>query len=150
MDTGDPPSVRLHWPQSPMNTGLDTLPVVLVSDDEPHAVAAWARSGKQHGFSVLTDTTSDVVTLAREHQPAVIVLDLNQTVNGLELLHMLKRDPTTESIPVIIVTSVDEGWVKEVSVEFGAVEFALKPVDERLTTRVARLARQRTGYLEHS
>ena len=125
-----------------MDNGSENLPVVLVSDDEPQAVAAWVRVGKQYGFTVLTDTTSDVVTLAREHQPAVIVLDMNQTVNGLELLAMLKRDPATLLIPVVVVTSVDEGWVKEVSMEFGATDFALKPVDDRLTARIARLAHE--------
>lgn len=122
------------------------MPLVLVSDDEPHVVAAWARRGKQLGFSVLTDTTSNVVSLAKEHLPAVIVLDLNQTINGLELLHMLKRDPVTSSIPVMIVTQVNEEWVKEVSGEFGAIEFVLKPVDDKLMHRVAALARSRTSF----
>jgi two-component system, OmpR family, response regulator AdeR len=121
-----------------------SMPLVLVSDDEPHVGAAWARRGRQLGFAVMTDTTSNVVALAREHLPAVIILDLNQTVNGLELLHMLKRDPVTSAIPVMIVTSVDEEWVKEVSGEFGALEFVLKPVDDQLMHRVASLARSRS------
>jgi two-component system response regulator AdeR len=122
------------------------MPLVLVSDDEPHVVAAWARRGKQLGFSVLTDTTSNVVSLAKEHRPAVIVLDLNQTINGLELLHMLKRDPVTSTIPVMIVTQVNEEWVREVSGEFGAVEFVPKPIDDTLVHRVATLARARTTF----
>jgi response regulator RpfG family c-di-GMP phosphodiesterase len=62
---------------------------------------------------------------------------------------MLKRDPVTSSIPVMIVTQVNEEWVKEVSGEFGAIEFVLKPVDDKLMNRVATLARSRASFTSH-
>jgi CheY-like chemotaxis protein len=43
---------------------------------------------------------------ARQQLPALIFLDLMMSdVNGFQLLDMLKADPLTVSIPVIVVTS---------------------------------------------
>ena len=119
------------------------LPKLLVSDDQPEMVAAWGRRGRQLGFEVLTDTESRVVELARQHQPALILLDVNQTVNGLELLHVLKRDPRTRDIPVMVVSASDDPFIKEVCAEFGAVEFVPKPIAESVIHRLAEFARLR-------
>ena len=44
--------------------------------------------------------------LARQHEPAVILLDLHlPDMPGADVLRELRDDPTTASIPVIIVTS---------------------------------------------
>ena len=44
--------------------------------------------------------------MARELQPQVILLDLVMAVmQGEDVLDQLKADPSTENIPVIIVTS---------------------------------------------
>lgn len=126
-----------------MNGQHARIPKVLISDDQPEMVAAWGRRGRQLGFEVVTDTHSQVVELARTHQPQLILLDVNQSVNGLELLHFLKRDPQTRDIPVLVVSGSDEEFIRETCKEFGAADFLTKPVDDAAMVRVAELARAR-------
>jgi len=115
-------------------------PKILISDDQPEMAAAWNRRGRQLGLEVIMDMNSQVVELAREHQPVLILLDVNQTVNGLELLHVLKRDPQTRHIPVMVISAADEDFIRETCREFGAVEFVAKPVDDAVVQRVAEYA----------
>jgi len=114
---------------------------LLISDDQPELAAAWSRRGRQLGLEIVVDLNSQVVELAREHQPDLILLDVNQTVNGLELLHVLKRDPQTRHIPVMIISAVDEDFVREICREFGALEFLPKPMDDSAVERVVAYAR---------
>src|SRR5512132_653732 len=82
------PSAR----ESPMSE----KPTILIADDEPSVVAALAREARRAGLSYITDTTSQqVLELAVRHQPAVIILDLKQHVDGRDILAALKRDPRT-------------------------------------------------------
>ncbi|AKQ63692.1 response regulator [Myxococcus hansupus] len=116
-------------------------PVVLISDDEPLIVSALAREGKRSGLNCISDTTSErVLELAREHRPAVIILDINQHQDGRDLLAQLKQDPSTRDCKVIILSAVEDQFTRHVCFELGADDYEVKPFDPTFMTRVARLA----------
>jgi CheY-like chemotaxis protein len=116
-------------------------PVVLISDDEPLVVSALAREGKRSGLTCITDTTSErVLELAREHRPAVIILDINQHQDGRDLLAQLKRDPQTRDCRVIIHSAVEDQYTRHQCFELGADGYEVKPADPTFMHRVARLA----------
>ncbi|RKG66142.1 MAG: response regulator [Myxococcaceae bacterium] len=118
-----------------------TPPTVLISDDEPLLVSALVREAKRSGLVCISDTTSErVLELARLHQPAVIILDLNQHQDGRDLLAQLKKDPTTRDCKVIILSGVEDQFTRHVCFELGADDYEVKPCDPTFMTRIARLA----------
>jgi CheY-like chemotaxis protein len=70
--------------------------------------------------------------LARQHQPALILLDLNLAdIAGEEVLHMLRDDPATAHIPVAIVSA--DAMPRQVQrlLAGGASAYLTKPIDVR-------------------
>jgi two-component system, response regulator len=79
----------------------------------------------------------------RQHadQPKVILLDLKlPKVDGLEVLRRIKADPTTRTIPVVMLTSSREESDLVQSYSLGVNSYIVKPVDfEQFTTTVREL-----------
>jgi len=59
------------------------------------------------GYRIVeTDNAEDGLALARERQPALILMDFHLPgIDGIEALARLRDDPATRSIPVIAVTA---------------------------------------------
>ncbi len=70
------------------------------------------------------------LALAREHHPDIIILDLHlPDINGEVVLTRLKADPSTQDIPVIILTAdASKGLARRLA-QIGASEFLSKPLD---------------------
>ncbi|MFN7135279.1 MAG: two-component system response regulator [Myxococcales bacterium] len=116
-------------------------PTILISDDEPAIAAALTRLARREGLGTLVDTTADnVLTLAREHHPAVILLDVNQRQDGRDLLAALKADERTRDIKVVMVSGRDDQFTRHTCFELGADDFVAKPFDGTFMARIARLA----------
>jgi two-component system, OmpR family, response regulator AdeR len=116
-------------------------PKVLISDDEPLVVSALTREARRAGLESICDTTSErTLDLAREHQPAVIILDLAQRVDGRDILQKLKRDPATAHLKVIILSAIGDQYTRQTCLELGALDYELKPFDIRFMAKVARMA----------
>jgi len=61
--------------------------------------------------------------------PDLIVSDLNMPfLDGFELLSLLRSDPETASIPVILLSGRSDGDTMAKAVELGAADFLIKPV----------------------
>ena len=68
------------------------------------------------------------MALAREHQPALILLDLNlPDMPGEALFAELKADPQTSQIPVVVVTGEMNSDRSENLLRDGAVAILAKP-----------------------
>ena len=120
---------------------MSEKPTILIADDEPGVVAALAREARRAGLSYITDTTShQVLELAAKHQPAVIILDLKQHVDGRDLLAALKRDPRTRNIKVLVLSAIEDQFTRHVCLELGADDYDVKPFDPSFMSKVARLA----------
>jgi two-component system response regulator len=62
--------------------------------------------------------------------PRLVLLDLKlPKLNGLEVLRILKQDPRTRSIPIVMVTSSREDPDIRAAYELGANSYVVKPVD---------------------
>lgn len=120
-------------------------PTILISDDEPLLVAAISREVRRIGLTPISDTKSDVVSLAREHQPSVILLDVRQQVDGRDLLQRLKTDPTTRDLKVIVLSGVEDQFIRRVCLELGAEDYVIKPFDSSFLHKLARLCRPEDG-----
>ncbi|MEW5864194.1 MAG: response regulator [Pseudomonadota bacterium] len=61
--------------------------------------------------------------------PRVVLLDLKlPRVDGLELLRLIKTDPRTQSVPVVVLTSSREEHDLRESYRLGANSYLVKPV----------------------
>jgi CheY-like chemotaxis protein len=70
--------------------------------------------------------------LAREHRPSLILLDLHlPDINGEEVLQLLREDPVTAPIPVVIVSAdATPGQVQRLLAS-GATAYTTKPINVR-------------------
>ena len=75
------------------------------------------------------------------HFPKVILLDLKMPkVNGIEVLQKLKSEPSTRTIPVVILTSSAEDPDIKQCYDLGANSYIVKPVEfEEFTRKISDL-----------
>ena len=125
---------------------------VLVVDDEPEAVELVEFNLRQAGYSVVTaGDGADALNKARTIQPSLIVLDLMlPEVDGLEVCKMLRRDPATAAIPIVMLTAKAAEIDRVLGLELGADDYVTKPFSPReLVLRIKKLLqRDRTSQEE--
>lgn len=104
-------------------------PRIVVVEDDPSARQLIDLQLTSAGYEVVAcDQPQHALEMAAELQPNAITLDLlMKPTNGWEVLSQLKADPRTGSIPVIVVTIVDQPAVGAI---LGADEYLVKPVDK--------------------
>jgi len=80
--------------------------LVMVVDDEESMVHLLRTVLEARGYEVATATGGrQALALVHARRPDLMLLDLMMPeMDGWEVLHELKQDPATASIPVIIVT----------------------------------------------
>jgi CheY-like chemotaxis protein len=115
---------------------------VLIADDDPTVTALVSHT--LLGFNMEYRTTSDggdVVRLAAEFKPGVIVLDVNMpNVSGFDVLASLKSDDQTKHIPVVLLTARQQEADIMKGFSLGADDYILKPFNPmELVARIKRL-----------
>lgn len=72
---------------------------------------------------------SEVMAAIEQKQPDIVLLDYNMPeVNGLEACKLVKGDPQTQHIPVVIYTGAYADGLREASLAAGAEAFITKPI----------------------
>lgn len=121
---------------------------ILVADDESDVVDLISQNLRTAGFQVskAIDGTS-ALTKARSEHPALIVLDVMMPgLTGFEVCKLLKRDPTTEGISVLLLTAKAEEIDRILGFELGADDYLTKPFSPReLVLRVQSILRRKLG-----
>ncbi len=101
---------------------------ILVTEDDNAIVKLMKGYLQEAGYKV--DVAYDgeqALVMAKSLKPNIITLNLSiPKKNGWMVLKSLQADPDTRDIPVIIISSIEEG--KE-ALKFGASSFLLKPID---------------------
>ncbi len=99
--------------------------------DDAMTIRKLARAMLGTDFDYLeAENGAEANVVAKQRRPDLIVMDLNMPVkDGIEGLADLKRDPTTRTIPVIILTSETEPHKRERCVALGCADFLRKPLD---------------------
>ena len=88
---------------------------------------------------------AECLRLVRSEIPDVVVLDISMPgVSGWEVLQAVKGDPTTASIPVIVVTGLVEGDTDAKAQALGAFDVIFKPFGiDRLLESIDEALKQR-------
>lgn len=112
--------VQSHLPDSDES---GTLLLILVREDDLRE--AITTDLLEAGHQVIsTGDGTEIVSLAREEQPDLIVLDMvSREPASLDIAALLKQDHEAQSIPVLFLTSVDEEGVR-----MGEVDFLVRPL----------------------
>ena len=123
------------------NDRREHLSRVLVIDDDETVHDMLSRLLSREGFLVeIADNGESGFRKALELKPDVIVLDvLMPGMDGWDVLTRLKNNPETESIPVVMLTMVDD---RSKGYTLGVTDYIYKPVDrEKLVTALTRCVR---------
>lgn len=117
---------------------------VLVVDDDPRNREYLRLLLETEGHAVLEAADgTDAVERARGERPDLILLDaMMPGKDGFQVVRELKSGDSTRSIPVIMVTALDDRAARMRALDCGAEEFLSKPLDRaELWMRVRNLLR---------
>lgn len=118
---------------------------ILIADDEPDVLQLVSSNLKNAGYNVLkAEDGLAALNMARETLPSLIVLDLMlPEMSGLEVCKVLKKEPTTAAIPIVMLTAKAEEVDRIVGLELGADDYLTKPFSPReLVLRVKSVLRR--------
>jgi CheY-like chemotaxis protein len=102
---------------------------VLVADAHEDSRAVCAMLLRHSGFAVQEAATGEeAIRLAHAHRPDAVVLgQVLRGVDGLRALEVLKQHPATETIPVIVLSSVSGDEHERRARAAGCAAYLLKP-----------------------
>ena len=124
---------------------------ILVVDDEPDAIELIRFNLKASGYEVLTaEAGEEALAKARKFSPDMILLDVMlPEIDGLEVCKILRRDPATASLPIIMLTAKGSEIDRVLGLEFGADDYVTKPFSPReLMLRVRNLLKRKESSKE--
>ncbi len=102
---------------------------ILVVDDTPANLLLLTQLLSAQAYDVRPVTQgSQAVETARSIKPDLILLDIRMPgVDGYAVCQQLKADPTTQHIPVIFVSALDDTEDKVRAFQYGGVDYVTKP-----------------------
>lgn len=118
---------------------------ILVVDDEPDALELIEFNLRAAGFDVISASDgAAALKKAKQTPPALVLLDLMlPEVDGLEVCKLLRRDPVTAGVPIIMVTAKAAEIDRVIGLELGADDYVTKPFSPReLVLRVKGVLRR--------
>jgi DNA-binding response OmpR family regulator len=117
----------------------DSVPVVLVADDDEDILALVQLRLSRSGFEVIVARDGqEALQLAQDRHPDLAVLDwMMPKATGLEVLRAIRADSATADIPVVLLTArASENDIQE-GLDAGAVDYIAKPFSpQELAARV--------------
>jgi putative two-component system response regulator len=131
--------------------GQDSLPTLLVADDEDASQRELRTLLERGGYRVITarDGAAALRTLAAHECELVLCEAVLPDMDGFEVCRAIKQAQATRDIPVVLLMSGDDEVQRERAMQAGADDIAVKPVDRarlltlvRVQLRIAGLNRQ--------
>jgi CheY-like chemotaxis protein len=91
------------------------MPTVLIVEDNPSVAKFYALALERRGKMqcLLAQTADEVIASARGGRVDLVLLDVSlahftyegESIDGLQLSRMLKRDPATRKLPILLATA---------------------------------------------
>jgi len=124
--------IRLRSPESDALTGRrepdDQRPRILVVEDDEHTQLVYDKTFRDSKYSVMQARNLRQAKQAlEERRPAAIILDIKlEGEFAWQWLHELKQQPSTQSIPVIVVSATGDS---RKAMALGADSYIEQPFD---------------------
>lgn len=111
---------------------------ILVVDDEPVWLKTLTAIMRRHGYEVKEAMSgADALQTLKVFEPDLIFLDVRMPdMNGFDLLDHIKKLPKMSTKPVVVISGMDDFHARKVARELGAVDYIIKPIDEKEVTTV--------------
>ena len=101
---------------------------ILIIEDDPYVQRMYKRmfSFKKYDIEIASHGEQGI-ELAIKNNPNLILLDIMLPgMNGLKVLEVLKKDPKTKKIPVLMLTNLGETAIVDEATKLGAESFMVK------------------------
>lgn len=118
---------------------------ILIVEDEIDVAELLAHHLRKEGFAVdIVGTGRAAFAAVKNEPPALIVLDLMlPEISGLDLCRMIKSNPETESVPILMLSARIEEIDRVLGFELGADDYVVKPFSPReLVLRIRAILRR--------
>ncbi len=115
---------------------------VLVVDDDPSLRELLTQQLGERGYSVrLAENGTAAIQAARKRRPDLVLLDVMMPgISGFDVAAVLKSDPETQNIPIIILSIVQD---RDRGYRLGVESYLTKPTDsDRLIEEIERVMRE--------
>jgi DNA-binding response OmpR family regulator len=115
---------------------------ILVVDDESALTDLLDFHLRRAGYEVRTAANGwEAIAAVKQSRPDVMLLDLMlPDLDGFGVCEILRRDPLTATLPIIIVSAWASPDSRMLGLELGALDYLTKPFSPRdLVERVNRL-----------
>ena len=135
------------WMEAPQRDPAAPPMVVVAEDDESLAIVIQGKLARS-GYRVHVERDGATAWAAIQAElPDLIVLDwMMPELDGLTVLAMIRDNPNTKHIPVIMLTAMSQPKDVKLAIEAGANDYLVKPFKpEDLANRVAKLLKGRTA-----
>lgn len=108
------------------------MPKILLIEDDPNALEMLRFRFKKAGYEVAEALNGDEGLMKAMHQPDLIFLDVRiPKIDGWELCKILKNEPRTRHIPIVMLTGCSQPIQQEYGKICGADAYLTKPWDPK-------------------
>jgi twitching motility two-component system response regulator PilH len=115
---------------------------ILIIDDSPTDVRVFTTLLERAGHQVVAVSTAEEgIERVRADMPDLVIMDVIMPgMNGFQATRTLTRDPKTQSVPIVMITTKSMETDRVWGLRQGAKDFMVKPVAEsELLGRIQKL-----------
>ncbi len=118
------------------------MTTILIVDDSPTEADIVRRMLEEAGYKVLLAEAADKgIRIAKEERPDLILMDVVMPgMSGFQATRKLTRNPETQDIPILMLTTKDQKTDEIWGMRNGAKKYMVKPPEkERLLKEIKEL-----------
>ena len=107
---------------------MSKVPVIVLVEDDSQLLAMYKERFQKEKFIVATASDGEnAILVVNREKPDIVLLDLMlPKKGGINVLQIIKSNPETSNIPVVILTAYPQDEYKNAVKRSGAVEFISK------------------------
>ena len=125
------PPKSLNWSVKQSNPSKEEgMAKILIIDDDTETIKL--LESIMHLDGHLTSSVNEskkAVNVAQNYQPDLVLLDIMMPeINGIAICKLIKSDPQTDKIKVIMISALSDDGTKRDSFHAGADQFVTKPI----------------------
>lgn len=130
---------------------LNQLSIIIIDDNSQNTlILSKMLEFKGYNNVTILNNSGDFIRVFSSCHPDLILLDIMMpNVDGFQILEWLRSNNHTFSIPVVVITALDDQISKQRALSLGARDFLVKPFDNlEVLTRVSNLLQTRMMYID--
>src|SRR5687767_3368284 len=108
----------------------DSLPKILIVDDEPSNLILLERVFHRHYEVVCAENGRDALGILEQSPIDIVLLDIMMPMmTGLQVLQVIRSQPALVELPVVLVSALSDGREVAEGLRLGANDYVTKPID---------------------